>query len=70
MPVYSILGGTTASIKYLVQNGYLKPLPTKQEFIRMCGQKMAQRKSIESPSATSDISRQEGDHHTNKGKRF
>lgn len=29
------LGGTTVSIKYLVQWGYIKPIPTKAELVQM-----------------------------------
>lgn len=29
------LGGTTVSIKYLVKQGHIKPVPTKQELIKM-----------------------------------
>ncbi|XP_013107099.2 uncharacterized protein C18orf19 homolog A [Stomoxys calcitrans] len=37
------LGGTTVSIKYLVQQGYIKPMPTKAQFIQMYEDKKAQR---------------------------
>uniref|UniRef100_A0A1I8NFA0 DUF1279 domain-containing protein n=1 Tax=Musca domestica TaxID=7370 RepID=A0A1I8NFA0_MUSDO len=37
------LGGTTVSIKYLVQAGYIKPMPTKAEIIQMYEDKKAQR---------------------------
>ncbi|XP_061397954.1 uncharacterized protein C18orf19 homolog A [Musca vetustissima] len=37
------LGGTTVSIKYLVQAGYIKPMPTKAEIIKMYEDKKAQR---------------------------
>lgn len=29
------LGGTTLSIKYLVQWGHIKPMPTKSQLIKM-----------------------------------
>lgn len=29
------LGGTTVSIKYLVKQGHIKPVPTKEQLIRM-----------------------------------
>lgn len=35
------LGGTTVSIKYLVKRGYIKPVPTKLEFIKMYEEKKA-----------------------------
>ncbi|XP_073829104.1 protein FAM210A-like [Musca autumnalis] len=37
------LGGTTISIKYLVQAGYIKPMPTKAEILQMYEDKKAQR---------------------------
>lgn len=33
------LGGTTLSIKYLVKQGYIKPVPTKEQLIKMCEEK-------------------------------
>ncbi|XP_075158673.1 uncharacterized protein C18orf19 homolog A [Haematobia irritans] len=37
------LGGTTISIKYLVQQGHIKPMPTKAQFLKMYEDKKAQR---------------------------
>lgn len=33
------LGGTTVSIKYFVKQGYIKPVPTKEELIKMYEEK-------------------------------
>lgn len=41
-----ILGGTTVSIKYLVQQGYIKPMPTKAEFVRMYEEQKAHRAAV------------------------
>lgn len=40
------LGGTTVSIKYLVHHGHIKPIPTKDEFVRMYEDKKAQRAAV------------------------
>lgn len=37
------LGGTTVTIKYLVQAGYIRPMPTKQQIMDMYEQKKADR---------------------------
>lgn len=36
-------GGTTVSIKYLVQQGYIKPMPSKAQLMQMYEDKKAQR---------------------------
>lgn len=33
------LGGTTVSIKYLVKQGHIKPIPTKEELIKIYEEK-------------------------------
>ncbi|XP_037938319.1 protein FAM210A-like [Teleopsis dalmanni] len=37
------LGGTTVSIKYLVQAGHIKPIPSKKDIIKIYAQKKADR---------------------------
>ncbi|KAH8269819.1 hypothetical protein KR026_000061 [Drosophila bipectinata] len=45
------LGCTTVSIKYLVQHGYIKPIPTKNELIKMYEDKKATRASAKADKA-------------------
>ncbi|XP_068158742.1 uncharacterized protein C18orf19 homolog A [Drosophila tropicalis] len=45
------LGCTTVSIKYLVQRGYIKPIPTKNELIKMYEDKKATRASAKADKA-------------------
>ncbi|KAH8419806.1 hypothetical protein KR009_002721 [Drosophila setifemur] len=45
------LGCTTVSIKYLVQHGYIKPMPTKSELIKMYEDKKATRASAKADKA-------------------
>ncbi|XP_034650030.1 protein FAM210A-like, partial [Drosophila subobscura] len=43
---YSVtLGGTTLSIKFLVKRGYLKPIPSKKQLIKMYEKKKATRRA-------------------------
>lgn len=44
-------GCTTVSIKYLVQHGYIKPIPTKNELIKMYEDKKATRASAKADKA-------------------
>ncbi|XP_017060556.1 uncharacterized protein C18orf19 homolog A [Drosophila ficusphila] len=48
------LGCTTVSIKYLVQHGYIKPMPTKSELIKMYEDKKATRASAKADKAEKD----------------
>ncbi|KAH8286628.1 hypothetical protein KR018_002452 [Drosophila ironensis] len=45
------LGCTTVSIKYLVQHGYIKPMPSKSELIKMYEDKKATRASAKADKA-------------------
>ncbi|BFG01957.1 uncharacterized protein DMAD_01592 [Drosophila madeirensis] len=51
------LGGTTVSIKYLVQRGHIKPIPTKNELIKMYEDKKATRASAKADKAEKDGSK-------------
>ncbi|KAH8357987.1 hypothetical protein KR084_010880 [Drosophila pseudotakahashii] len=51
------LGCTTVSIKYLVQHGYIKPMPTKNELIKMYENKKATRASAKADKAEKDESK-------------
>ncbi|KAI8033514.1 uncharacterized protein C18orf19 homolog A [Drosophila gunungcola] len=51
------LGCTTVSIKYLVQHGYIKPMPTKNELIKMYEDKKATRASAKADKAEKDESK-------------
>ncbi|XP_043949660.1 uncharacterized protein C18orf19 homolog A [Drosophila biarmipes] len=51
------LGCTTVSIKYLVQHGYIKPMPTKSELIKMYENKKATRASAKADKAEKDESK-------------
>ncbi|XP_017078070.1 protein FAM210A [Drosophila eugracilis] len=51
------LGCTTVSIKYLVQHGYIKPMPTKSELIKMYEDKKATRASAKADKAEKDESK-------------
>ncbi|XP_002025328.2 uncharacterized protein C18orf19 homolog A [Drosophila persimilis] len=48
------LGGTTVSIKYLVQRGHIKPIPSKNELIKMYEDKKATRASAKADKAEKD----------------
>jgi len=45
------------SIKYLVQHGYIKPMPTKNELIKMYENKKATRASAKADKAEKDESK-------------
>ncbi|EDW53793.1 uncharacterized protein C18orf19 homolog A [Drosophila sechellia] len=51
------LGCTTLSIKYLVQHGYIKPMPSKSELIKMYEDKKATRASAKADKAEKDESK-------------
>ncbi|KAH8245377.1 hypothetical protein KR032_009549 [Drosophila birchii] len=51
------LGCTTISIKHLVQHGYIKPMPTKDQLIKMYEDKKAIRASAKADKAEKDNSK-------------
>lgn len=62
-------GGTTASIRYLIQNGYLKPLSSKQEFYSSTSeQKIHEQDSTCTTSALRDTNRSKVNDNCGKGK--
>ncbi|XP_030378046.1 uncharacterized protein C18orf19 homolog A [Scaptodrosophila lebanonensis] len=52
------LGGTTVSIKYLVQAGHIKPIPSKSQLLKMYEDKKATRASAKADKAEKDESSQ------------
>ncbi|KAI8127845.1 FAM210A-like [Lucilia cuprina] len=60
------LGGTTVSIKYLVQQGHIKPIPTKEEFVRMYEEQKAHRAAVKANAEKEQQQQQQQQDQKNK----